>query len=225
MLSGKELSLIYRDAANDVRAVDGVSLDVQQGEFVGILGPSGSGKSSLLYLLAGLKSPTSGDVRFEGQAYGGLTQDRLAEFRRAHFGFIFQNHFLINHLTSRENIRTAGDDESAGLLDELHVAHCRDKFPWQMSAGEKQRVAIARAIVNRPAVILADEPTGALESRTAPEVLGMLRRVHEEGAALVVVTTRPDVAAALPARVIRLIEGRHAGQDAPVEPSVKRAGS
>jgi putative ABC transport system ATP-binding protein len=139
MLSGKELSLVYRDAANDVRAVDGVSLDVAEGEFVAILGPSGSGKSSLLYLLAGLKSPTSGDVRFAGQSYGGLTQDRLAEFRRANFGFIFQNHFLINHLTSLENIRTAGDGDSAGLLDELHVGACRDKFPWQMSAGEKQR--------------------------------------------------------------------------------------
>jgi len=118
-----------------VRAVDGVSLDVQPGEFVGILGPSGSGKSSLLYLLAGLKSPTSGDVRFEGQSYGGLTQDRLAEFRRAHFGFIFQNHFLINHLTSRENIRTAGDDDSAGLLDELQVA----------AAAAGKRVAIVSA--------------------------------------------------------------------------------
>src|SRR4029453_10941186 len=104
MLSGKELSLVYRDAANEVRAVDGVSLEVREGEFVGILGPSGSGKSSLLYLLAGRKPPTSGGVRFAGQTYGGLSQDRLAEFRRGNFGFIFQSHFLINHLTSLENI-------------------------------------------------------------------------------------------------------------------------
>jgi putative ABC transport system ATP-binding protein len=149
MLSGKELSLVYRDAANEVRAVDAVSLDVQEGEFVGILGPSGSGKSSLLYLLAGLKSPTSGEVRFAGQAYGGLTQDGLAEFRRANFGFIFQNHFLINHLTSLENVRTAGDGDSTELLEELRVGSCRDKFPWQMSPG-RSSASRSRAVVHRP---------------------------------------------------------------------------
>jgi putative ABC transport system ATP-binding protein len=212
MLSGKELSLIYRDAANEVRAVDGVSLDVQPEEFIGILGPSGSGKSSLLYLLAGLKSPTSGDVRFEGQAYGGLTQDRLAEFRRAHFGFIFQNHFLINHLTSRENIRTAGDDDSAGLLDELHVAHCRDKFPWQMSAGEKQRVAIARAVVRRPKVVFADEPTASLDRPNADLAVECLRRVTRGGTLFVV--THDETILKGATRVLRMKAGRIESSDA-----------
>jgi putative ABC transport system ATP-binding protein len=206
MLSGKDLALIYRDAANDVRAVDGVSLDVQPGEFIGILGPSGSGKSSLLYLLAALKSPTAGEVRFEGQAYAGLTQDRLAEFRRAHFGFIFQNHFLINHLTSRENIRTAGDDESAGLLEELRVAHCRDKFPWQMSAGEKQRVAIARAVVRRPKVVFADEPTASLDRPNADLAVECLRRVTRGGTLFVVTHDESILKGAT--RVLRMKAGR-----------------
>ena len=206
MLSGKNLALIYRDAANDVRAVDGVSLDVQPGEFIGLLGPSGSGKSSLLYLLAGLKSPTSGDVRFEGQAYAGLTQDRLAEFRRANFGFIFQNHFLINHLTSHENIRTAGDGDSAGLLEELHVAHCRDKFPWQMSAGEKQRVAIARAVVRRPKVVFADEPTASLDRPNADLAVECLRRVTRGGTLFVV--THDETILKGATRVLRMKAGR-----------------
>jgi len=186
VLSGQNLGLVYRDAANDVRAVDGVSLEVKEGEFVGILGPSGSGKSSLLYLLAGLKSPSSGEVRFAGQAYGELSQDRLAEFRRANFGFIFQNHFLINHLTSLENIHTAGDGNSAVLLEDLRIGACRDKFPWQMSAGEKQRVAIARAVVHRPKVVFADEPTASLDRPNADLVVDCLRRVTQGGALFVV---------------------------------------
>jgi putative ABC transport system ATP-binding protein len=206
LLSGRELSLIYRDAANEVRAVDGVSLDVKEGEFVGILGPSGSGKSSLLYLLAGLKSPSSGEVRFAGQAYGGLTQDGLAEFRRANFGFIFQNHFLINHLTSLENVRTAGDADSGGLLEELRVGPCRDKFPWQMSAGEKQRVAIARAVVHRPQVVFADEPTASLDRPNADLVVECLRRVTRGGTLFVV--THDESILQEATRVLRMKAGR-----------------
>ncbi len=206
MLSGTQLSLVYRDAANDVRAVDGVSLDVREGEFIGILGPSGSGKSSLLYLLAGLKQPTSGDVRFAGQVLGGLTQDALAEFRREHFGFIFQNHFLINHLTSRENIATAGDGDCSGLLEELRVAHCGDKFPWQMSAGEKQRVAIARAVVRRPKVIFADEPTASLDRPNADLAVECLRRVTRGGTLFVV--THDESILKEATRVLRMKAGR-----------------
>jgi putative ABC transport system ATP-binding protein len=213
VLSGKDLSLVYRDAANDVRAVDGVSLDVEEGEFVGILGPSGSGKSSLLYLLAGLKSPTSGEVRFGGQSYGGLTQDGLAEFRRANFGFIFQNHFLINHLTSLENVRTAGDGESAGLLDELGVGSCLGKFPWQMSAGEKQRVAIARAVVHRPKVVFADEPTASLDRPNADLAVECLRRVTRGGTLFVVTHDESILKGAT--RVLRMKAGRVQSAGAP----------
>jgi putative ABC transport system ATP-binding protein len=213
VLSGKDLSLVYRDAANDVRAVDGVSLDVEEGEFVGILGPSGSGKSSLLYLLAGLKSPTSGEVRFGVQTYGGLTQDGLAEFRRSNFGFIFQNHFLINHLTSLENVRTAGDGDSARLMDELGVGSCRDKFPWQMSAGEKQRVAIARAVVHRPKVVFADEPTASLDRPNADLAVECLRRVTRGGTLFVV--THDESILREATRVLRMKAGRVQSAGAP----------
>jgi len=214
VLSGNNLSLVYRDAANEVRAVDGVSLEVKEGEFIGILGPSGSGKSSLLYLLAGLKAPSSGTVRFGGQALGELTQDHLAEFRRANFGFIFQNHFLINHLTSLENIHAAGNgDPSTGsgqaapaLLEDLRVSHCRDKFPWQMSAGEKQRVAIARAVVHRPKVVFADEPTASLDRPNADLVVDCLRRVTQGGTLFVVTHDESILKGAT--RVLRMKAGR-----------------
>jgi putative ABC transport system ATP-binding protein len=206
VLSGDNLSLVYRDAANEVRAVDGVSLEVKEGQFIGILGPSGSGKSSLLYLLAGLKAPSSGAVRFGGQALGDLTQDQLAEFRRENFGFIFQNHFLINHLTSLENIHAAGDHDSDALLEDLRVSHCRDKFPWQMSAGEKQRVAIARAVVHRPKVVFADEPTASLDRPNADLVVDCLRRVTQGGTLFVVTHDESILKGAT--RVLRMKAGR-----------------
>lgn len=206
MLIGRDLSLVYRDAATEVRAVDGVSLEVKEGEFVGILGPSGSGKSSLLYLLAGLKAPTSGEVRFNDRAYGTLTQDGLAEFRRAHFGFVFQNHFLINHLTSLENVLAAGDGDVGRVFRDLGVDPCRDKFPWQMSAGEKQRVAIARAVVHRPKVLFADEPTASLDRPNADLVVDCLRRVAEGGTLFVVTHDESILKGAT--RVVRMKAGR-----------------
>jgi putative ABC transport system ATP-binding protein len=206
MLIGRDLRLTYSDAANELHALDGVTLSVKEGEFIGILGPSGSGKSSLLYLLAGLKRPTSGDVLFRDRAYGDFTQDRLAEFRRANFGFIFQNHFLINHLTGLENVHTSGAGESDRLLQELGVASCRDKFPWQMSAGEKQRVAIARAVVHRPAVVFADEPTAALDRPNADLVVERLRRVTSDGTLFIVTHDESILRGAT--RVLRMEAGR-----------------
>jgi ABC-type lipoprotein export system ATPase subunit len=206
MLSGKDLRLVYCDAANEVRAVDGVTLEVREGEFVGILGPSGSGKSSLLYLLAGLKAPSSGEVCFAGQAYGALAQDALAGFRRANFGFIFQNHFLINHLTGLENVQAAGIGDWEGLLQDLKVGHCRDKFPWQMSAGEKQRVAIARAVVHRPKVVFADEPTASLDRPNADLAVECLRRVTQGGTLFVVTHDESILKGA--SRVLRMGAGR-----------------
>jgi len=214
MLSGRNLRLVYRDAAQEVRAVDGVTVDVRAGEFVGLLGPSGSGKSSLLYLLAGLKLPTDGEAAFDGRSYGtlsrdamaGLSRDAMAGLRRANFGFVFQNHFLINHLTALENIRTAGPADDGRLLDDLHVGHCRDKFPWQMSAGEKQRVAIARAVVHRPKVVFADEPTASLDRPNADLVVDCLRRVTQGGTLFVV--THDETILKGASRVLRMNAGR-----------------
>lgn len=206
MLTGRNLSLVYRDAAADVRAVDGVSVDVAPGEFVGLLGPSGSGKSSLLYLLAGLKTPNAGEVSFDGRVYGSLGGDALARLRRIEFGFVFQNHFLINHLTALENVHTAGAADDVRLLEDLRVGHCRDKFPWQMSAGEKQRVAIARAVVHRPRVVFADEPTASLDRANADLVVDCLKRVTRGGTLFVVTHDESILQGAN--RVLRMNAGR-----------------
>ncbi len=206
MLAAKDLVLAYGDGGSVVRAVDGASLEVRAGEFVGILGPSGSGKSSLLYLLAGLKRPTSGEVRFRDRELGRLGTDALAAFRRASFGFVFQNHFLVTYLTGLENVRTGGDGDADRLLEELGVGHCRDKFPWQMSAGERQRVSIARAVVHRPAVVFADEPTAALDRPNAALVTDCLRRVTREGTLFVV--THDEAIVRNATRVLRMDAGR-----------------
>ncbi len=206
MLSAVDVRLTYADAASEVHAVDGVSVEVREGEFVGILGPSGSGKSSLLYLLAGLKPPTGGAVLFRDRSLASLAPDETAALRRKEFGFIFQNHFLINYLTGGENVRTGGDGENGRLLEELRAAHCRDKFPWQMSAGEKQRIAIARAVVNRPSVIFADEPTASLDRPNAEIVVDCLRRVTKGGTLFVVTHDESILKGAT--RVLRMSAGR-----------------
>ncbi|HEX7896954.1 MAG TPA: ABC transporter ATP-binding protein [Planctomycetota bacterium] len=206
MIEAKDLRLSYADGGQTVAAVDGVSLEVKPGEFVGLLGPSGSGKSSLLYLLAGLKRPTGGDVLFRGVSLSGLEPDALAELRREKFGFVFQNHFLVNYLTGEENVRTGGAVEATKLLEELGVGYCRDKFPWQMSAGERQRVAIARAVAHRPAVVFADEPTASLDRPNAELVKACLRRATEGGTLFVVTHDESIVHGAT--RVLRMRGGR-----------------
>jgi putative ABC transport system ATP-binding protein len=206
MLAAIDVRLTYSDAHSAVHAVDGVSLEVKAGEFVGILGPSGSGKSSLLYLLAGLKTPTGGEIRFRDRALGSLAPPETAALRRKEFGFIFQNHFLINYLTGEENVRTGGEGQIDRLLGELRVAHCGDKFPWQMSAGEKQRIAIARAVIHRPSVVFADEPTASLDRANAEVVIDRLREATQGGTLFVV--THDETMLREATRVLRMQAGR-----------------
>ncbi len=204
--SARDLRLTYADASGAIRAVDGVSLEVRQGERIGILGPSGSGKSSLLYLLAGLKRPTSGEVSYRGLPYGPMNPEEMAELRRRHFGFIFQNHFLIPYLTGIENVMAGGEGDGARILEELGVGHCRDRFPWQMSAGEKQRVAIARAVVHRPEVLFADEPTASLDRPNADMVMECLGRAAA-GSTILMVTHDESILRGA-SRVLRMEAGR-----------------
>lgn len=205
MIRAENLSLVYRDHEH-VRAVDGVSLQICAPEFVGILGPSGSGKSSLLYLLSGLKTPTAGRVLFNGEDISVLPADRRAFLRHRFFGFVFQNPLLIPWLTGLENacVNGADRDRAAALFEELRIPHCLNKFPYEMSAGERQRVAVARAAAHDPLVLFADEPTASLDRPNAELVVACLRRSAR--GALVVVTHDETILSG--ARILRMFSGR-----------------
>jgi cell division transport system ATP-binding protein len=208
-------------------ALDSVSWHMDEGECVVFLGHSGSGKTTLLRLITHETQPTSGTVIVGTFKSGRLKRAHRALLRRT-LGVIYEDFRLLNDRTVFENValavRIAGrfsDEEVIPrvlyALEEVGLQLKQHAFPNELSAGEKQRTAIARAIVNRPAVILADEPTGALEHKSAGEILSLLRRIHAEGAALVLVTTREEVADALPARILRIEEGRFS--DSPPSPS------
>jgi putative ABC transport system ATP-binding protein len=187
-----------------VRAVDGIDLSVDEGEFVSVMGPSGCGKSTLLHLLGGLDRPTGGEIHLGGQRVDGLKEAAWARLRRRRIGFVFQAYNLIEDLSARDNLELpavlAGASPAAAraraghLLQELGIGAKAGVAPGHLSGGERQRVAIGRALVNQPDVLLADEPTGALDSRATTEVLGILGRLHAGGQTIVLVTHDPRVA-------------------------------
>jgi putative ABC transport system ATP-binding protein len=202
-------------------ALDRVSLEIEAGEAVAIMGPSGSGKSTLLNLIAGLDRPTSGAVTVAGTRIDQLGETGAALFRRNRVGMIFQFFNLLDDLTVVDNVllpaqlggmRAAeGRVRADELLEMLRIERYRDSYPARLSGGERQRVAIARALVNRPALLLADEPTGALDSTTGEEIGGLLAGLHRSGLTLVLVTHNPDLAARDASRTIELVDGRVAG--------------
>jgi putative ABC transport system ATP-binding protein len=199
-------------------ALDDVSLTVAPGEALAVLGPSGSGKSTLLNLLAGLDRPTSGTVTVAGTRVDTLGEAASARFRRAHVGLVFQFFNLLDDLTVLDNVllpaQLAGARGGAArgrateLLDTLGIARHADAYPGRLSGGEKQRVAVARALVNRPALLLADEPTGALDSAAGADVRRLLADLHATGQTIVLVTHDEDLARACATRTIRLADGR-----------------
>jgi putative ABC transport system ATP-binding protein len=217
MIELSQLTKRYRTGDVETTALDAIDLQIEGGEYVAITGPSGCGKSTLLGMLGLLDSPTSGSYRLEGEEVAGKTPRELAAIRRGRIGFVFQSFNLIDELTVQDNVRLAlryGDlPEKAQrqrvkeVLERLGLAHRATHHPSQLSGGQQQRVAIARAVAARPALLLADEPTGNLDSAHGQEVMRLLRELNEEGMTLVMVTHSAEHAA-LASRSVRLLDGR-----------------
>ena len=195
IIQATEVSLVYNDHERQVFACDKVSIDVYQGEFLGILGPSGSGKSSLLYLLSGLKNPTSGVISHQGTNLQTLSDQARAQLRLKRFGFVFQQPFLLGYLTALENILAispTSKDRAGDLLAELGLKDKLHRLPHELSGGERQRVCVARALINQPEVIFADEPTAALDHTNGEQVVELLNQYRGAGS-LVMVTHDPTM--------------------------------
>lgn len=212
-----DMCKLYNPGENEVRALDHVSLKIQKGEFVAIIGHSGSGKSTLMNMLGCLDVPTSGQYFLNGKDVSHMTDDELSDIRNLEIGFIFQGFNLIPNLTARENVelpliyRGVGRKERGALAEEslemVGLAHRMDHKPSEMSGGQQQRVAIARAIAAKPPVILADEPTGNLDSKSTQEIMNVLKDLHRSGRTVILITHDDEIAAQVK-RVIRIKDGR-----------------
>jgi putative ABC transport system ATP-binding protein len=197
-------------------ALNGVSLTVEDGEFTAVMGPSGSGKSTLLNLIAGLDRPTSGSVAVAGSDLGRMSEAALARFRRDRVGFVFQFFHLLPNLTALENVlipaqlksTTSAEARARELLDQLGIAEVADRYPAKLSGGQQQRVAIARALINKPSLLLADEPTGALDTRSGNQVMELLMGLHRSGQTILLVTHDAKLATRYAARVISVLDGK-----------------
>jgi putative ABC transport system ATP-binding protein len=210
--------VIKRYDSDAAPAVDGVSMQIAPGEAVAVMGPSGSGKSTLLNMIAGLDRPTSGTVTVAGERIDGLSETGLARFRRRQVGMIFQFFNLLDDMTVLDNVllpaqlagvpRGQARARADELLQTLRIGPHRNAYPARLSGGQRQRVAIARALVNRPALLLADEPTGALDTATGQEIGELLADLNRSGHTLVLVTHNPDLAAQYAGRVIEIVDGR-----------------
>ncbi|MCP3732475.1 ABC transporter ATP-binding protein [Sphingomonas sp. MG17] len=217
MLQMRQLLRLYRTDMVETTALDAIDLDVAEGEFVAIMGPSGCGKSTLLNLLGMLDSPSSGSYVFAGQEVADLSESKLAEVRKASIGFIFQSFNLVDELSVRENIELAllyHDVPAAErkrrtdeVMDRVGIAHRARHRPSQLSGGQQQRVAVARALVAEPRLILADEPTGNLDTNHGEEVMRMLQTLNQQGSTIVMVThsaSHADYAG----RIVHMLDGR-----------------
>lgn len=210
-----DLTKVYSGGENEVRALDGVSLGVDRGEFVAVVGSSGSGKSTLLHLLGGLDIPTSGKVIIDGTDIYTLAPDDLTVFRRRSIGFVFQKYNLIPELNVYENItlplgldgRDANPDEVAELLNILGIEDKKRSLPSKLSGGQQQRVAIARALITKPHIILADEPTGNLDSQAGGDVMRALISLNERYKQTIILITHNNELARMTPRIVRIEDG------------------
>ena len=217
MIRIEDLYKIYQMGDTEVRVLDGVSLNIRAHEFVAIIGPSGSGKSTLMNMIGCLDTPTSGRYYLNGQDVSDLTDDEQATIRNRTIGFIFQQYNLLPKLNARENVelpliyRGIGADERHEMamyaLERVGMAERSEHMPKELSGGQQQRVSIARALAGKPPLILADEPTGALDSKTGAELMTMLKELHGEGNTIVLITHDPNIARQAK-RVIRIQDGK-----------------
>lgn len=216
ILSTQDLKKIYGSGENEVHALDGVNFQVERGEFVAVVGTSGSGKSTLLHMLGGLDRPTCGSVTVDGKDIFTLKDEELTIFRRRKIGFVFQNYNLVPVLNVYENILLpvqldGGDPDRSyikKIIDTLGIASKLENLPNNLSGGQQQRVAIARALASKPAIILADEPTGNLDTKTSQDVLGLLKVTSQKFSQTIVMITHNEEIAQLADRVIRIEDGR-----------------
>jgi putative ABC transport system ATP-binding protein len=222
VLVANNLAKVYGEGGTAVRALDGASIEVLRGEMVAIMGPSGSGKSTMLHLLGALETPSTGEISLGGERYDGLDDAGLTRIRRDRIGFVFQFFNLLPSLSAEENVllpALIADDRGEGtrlrareMLSLVGLGHRIDHLPSELSGGEQQRVSIARALLREPELVLADEPTGNLDSRSSAEVLALLKNLSDSEAQTLVMVTHDPGAAAVADRVIFLRDGRVAGE-------------
>ena len=217
MIQIKELQKLFSTEEVETTALNGINLEIKEGEFVAIMGPSGCGKSTLLNIVGLLDNPSGGDYNFFGTEVAKMTERKRAQLRKGNIGFVFQSFNLIDELTVFENVElpliymNVPDKERKvkveAVLERMNIMHRRNHFPQQLSGGQQQRVAIARAVVARPKLILADEPTGNLDSKNGEEVMKLLQQLNEEGTTIIMVTHSP-YDAGFSHRIINLFDGR-----------------
>ncbi len=221
MIAIRNLSMRLSSGGREVSILDDISLEVPAKQFLAIVGPSGSGKSTLLGLIAGMDAPTSGMIALDGRDITSLPEDELARLRREKVGYVFQSFHLIPTLTARENVAVplelagdpGADSKADALLRAVGLEARGHHYPAQLSGGEQQRVAVARAFANRPAILLADEPTGNLDTATGRQVIDLLIRLNRDHGSTLVLVTHDQALAAYADRVVRLLDGRIASDE------------
>ena len=223
MLQAENLSKVFQMGETEIRALDGVSFTIQKGEMVAIMGPSGSGKSTLMSIIGCLDVPTGGDYILDGESVGGMGEGSLADVRGRKIGFVFQQFNLLPRTSALDNVMlplvysgaSNGErrEKAVHALERVGLGQRLHHHPNELSGGQQQRVAIARALVNKPAIILADEPTGALDSKTGAEIMGLFQSLHRDGGQTVILVTHDSFVAKHTGRIIRLADGRIVADD------------
>lgn len=208
----KGINKSYKNGDQELRVLKDINLEVEEGEFVAIMGPSGSGKSTLMNVIGLLDRPTSGEYFLEGQEVGNLSEKKLARVRNEQIGFVFQQFFLLSKLNAFQNVELpliyAGvhpakrKEIAEQYLEKVELGSRMHHLPSELSGGQKQRVAIARALVNQPAIVLADEPTGALDTKTGEQIMDLLTKLNREGKTIIMVTHEPEIAAFANRRIV-----------------------